>query len=138
MVCNMIIPEQNSKSYQWENREENYATLWQNFKVVVFPLNFWIQFFKVVVFPWNFWNATIIWQFFTVILNFAQEYYYLKNKVGVVNFTKAPGLVKFQNPSSLYLVKNRNMGQDKCFDFFTPLLCTITKTKKNGQNIKGL
>ena len=34
-------------------------------------------------------------QFFRVILNFAQECYYLKNKVGVVDFTKAHGLVKF-------------------------------------------
>ena len=36
-------------------------------------------------------------QFFRVILNFAQECYYLKNKVGVVDFTKARGVVKFQN-----------------------------------------
>ena len=67
----------------------------QKFKVVVFPSNFWIQFFKVVVFPSNFWNITIIWRFFRVILNFAQECYYLENKVGVVDFTKACRLVKF-------------------------------------------
>ena len=36
-----------------------------------------------------------------VILNFAQECYYLKNKVGVVDFTKACGLVKFQSPQAL-------------------------------------
>ena len=30
-----IIPEQKSKSYNWENREENSTTLWQNFKVEV-------------------------------------------------------------------------------------------------------
>ena len=33
-----------------------------------------------------------------MILNFSQECYYLKNKVGVVDFTKARGLVKFQSP----------------------------------------
>ena len=48
---------------------------------------------KVVVFPSNFWNTTIIWQFFRMILNFAQECYYLENKVGVVDFTKAPSLI---------------------------------------------
>ena len=31
-------------------------------------------------------------------MNFSQEFYYLKNKVGVVDFTKARGLVKFQSP----------------------------------------
>ena len=30
-------------------------------------------------------------RFFRVILNFAQEFYYLENKVGVVDFTKASG-----------------------------------------------
>ena len=67
-------------------------------KVVVFPSNFWFRNFKVVVFPSNFWKNTIIWQFFKVILNFAQECYYLKNKVGVVDFTKARKVVKFQSP----------------------------------------
>ena len=73
----------------------------QKLKVVVFPSNFLIQFFNVVVFPSNFWNVTIIWRFFRVILNFAQECYYLENKVGVVDFTKARGLVKFQSPRVL-------------------------------------
>ena len=73
----------------------------QKFKVVVFPSNFWIQFFKVVVFPSIFWNTTMIWQVLRVILNFSQECYYLKNKVGVVYFTKARGLVKFQSPRAL-------------------------------------
>ena len=58
----------------------------QNIKVVVFPSNFLFQNLKVVVFPSNFWKTTMIWQFFTVILNFSQECYYLKNKVGVVDF----------------------------------------------------
>ena len=40
-------------------------------------------------------------QFIRVILNFAQECYYLKNKVGVVDFTKARGVVKFQSPRAL-------------------------------------
>ena len=71
------------------------------FEVVVFPSNFWFQNFKVVVFPSNFWKTTIIWQFFRVILIFSQECYYLKNKVGVVDFTKARGLVKFQSPRAL-------------------------------------
>ena len=79
----------------------SFQSLNQNIKVVFFPSNFWILFFKVVVFPSNFWNITIIWRFFRVILNFAQECYYLKNKVGVVDFTKARGLVKFQSPRAL-------------------------------------
>ena len=44
-------------------------------------------------------------QFFRVILNFAQECYYLKNKVGVVDFTKARGSVKFQ--ISNFKISNR-------------------------------
>ena len=36
-----------------------------------------------------------------MILNFAQECYYVKNKVGVVDFTKARGVVKFQSPRAL-------------------------------------
>ena len=67
----------------------------QNIKVVVFPSNFLFQNFKVVVFPSNFWKTTMIWQFFTLILNFSQECYYLKNKVGVVDFANAQGLVMF-------------------------------------------
>ena len=73
----------------------------QKFKVVVFPSNFWFQNFKVVVFPSNFWKTTTIWQFFWVILNFSQECYYFKNKVGVVDFTKARGLVKISKPAAL-------------------------------------
>ena len=46
----------------------------------------------------NYHNLTI----FRVILNFSQECYYLKNKVGVVDFTKARGLVKFQSPRALW------------------------------------
>jgi hypothetical protein len=79
----------------------SFPSLNQNIKVVVFPSNFLFQNLKVVVFPSNFWKTTIIWQFFRVILNFAQECYYLKNKVGVVDFTKARGLVKFQSPRAL-------------------------------------
>ena len=73
----------------------------QKFKVVIFPSNFWFQNFKVVIFPSNFWKTTMLGQFFKVILNFSQECYYLKNKVGVVDFTKARGLVKFQSPRAL-------------------------------------
>ena len=57
--------------------------------------------FKVVVFPSNFWKTAIIWQFFRVILNFSQECYYLINKVGVVDFTKTRGLLKFQSLRAL-------------------------------------
>ena len=40
-----------------------------------------------------------------MILNFAQECYYVKNKVGVVDFTKARGggVVKFQSLQGLGL-----------------------------------
>ena len=79
----------------------SFPSLNQNIKVVVFPSNFLFQNFKVVVFPSNFWKTTMIWQFFAVILNFSQECYYLKNKVGVVDFTKTRGLVKFQSPRAL-------------------------------------
>ena len=68
----------------------------EKFKVVVFPLIFLFQNFKLVVFPSNFWKTTIIWQFFRVILNFSQECYYLKNKVGVVDFIKARGPLGFK------------------------------------------
>ena len=36
-----------------------------------------------------------------MILNFSQESYYLKNKVGIVDFTKARGVVNFQSPRAL-------------------------------------
>ena len=36
-----------------------------------------------------------------MILFFAQECYYVKNKVGVVDFTKARGVVKFQSLRAL-------------------------------------
>ena len=75
----------------------SFPSLNQNIKGVVFPSNFWFQNIEGVVFPSNFWKTTIIWQFFRVILNFSQECYYLKNKVGVV-VTNARGLVKFQSP----------------------------------------
>ena len=91
-----------SKHNFWEYIVEFPFIFWiQFFKVVVNPSNFWFQNVKVVVFPSNFWKTTIIWQFFRVILNFSQECYYLKNKVGVVDFTKARGLVKFQSPRAL-------------------------------------
>ena len=45
----------------------------------------------------NYHNLTIS----RVILTFSQEFYYLKNKVGVVDFTKACRLVKFQSPRAL-------------------------------------
>ena len=38
---------------------------------------------------------------FRVILNLTLECYYLKNKVGVVDYTRACGLVKFQSPQAL-------------------------------------
>ena len=66
-----------------------------------FSFKFWIQFFKVVVFPSIFWNTTMIWQVLRVVLNFSLECYYFKNKVGVLDFTKARGLVKFQSPRAL-------------------------------------
>ena len=47
-------------------------------------------------------NLTI----FRVILNFAQECFYLENKVGVVDFTKACGLVKFPTLPILGCLQN--------------------------------
>ena len=44
-------------------------------------------------------NLTIL----TVILNFPQERYYLANKLEIVDFIKARGLVKFQSPQALAL-----------------------------------
>ena len=38
----------------------------------------------------------LIWQILKVILNFSLECYYLENNVGVVDFTKACGLVNFK------------------------------------------
>ena len=68
-----------------------------------FSFNFLNSTFQGSGFSRNFWNITIIWRFFRVILNFAQECYYLENKLGVVDFTKACGLVKFQSPQALAL-----------------------------------
>ena len=48
-----------------------------------------------------FWNTTVIWQVLRVILNFTHECYYLKNKVGLVDFTKPRILVKFPSPQAL-------------------------------------
>ena len=47
-----------------------------------------------------------------MILNFAQECYYVKNKVGVVDFTKARGggVVKFQSLQGLGLVPKLHSG----------------------------
>ncbi len=110
------IPEKNSKLC----REEDCTTLWYlnfelggsgfsfqvqnlNLEVVVFPSKLNLE---VVVFPLNFWNTTLIWQFFCIkvsILNFSKECHYLQKKVGVVNFTKARRLVKFQSPRALGL-----------------------------------
>ena len=65
----------------FESKYQGSGFFYSNFSIskiqssMVFPSNFWIQFFKVVVFPSNFWNTTVIWQFFWVILNFAQECY---------------------------------------------------------------
>ena len=56
-----------------------------------------------------------IWQFFMVILNFSQECYYLKNKVGVVDFTKARGLVKFQSPRALRALGLQNITNPWAF-----------------------
>ena len=81
--------------FSFQSLNQNIKVVVYDFKnsryLVVFHSNFWIQFFKIVVFPSYFWN-TIIWQVFRVILNFAQECYYLENKVRVVHFTKARGL----------------------------------------------
>lgn len=66
----------------------SFQSLNQNIKVVVFPANCWFQKFKVVFFPSNFWNITLIWRYIRVILNFAQECYYLENKVGIVVIQK--------------------------------------------------
>ena len=63
-----------------------------------FSFQFLILKFQGSGFPSNFWKITIIWHFFRVILNFAQDCYYLENKVGVVDFTKAREVVKFQSP----------------------------------------
>ena len=61
-------------------------------KVAGFPLNFLIQFYKEVVFPLNVGNDLTN---FKRDFNFSQECYYLENKVGVVDFAKGQGLVKF-------------------------------------------
>ena len=69
--------------------------------VVEFPSIFLISKIQGSGFSFQFLKNYHNLQFFRVILNFAQECYYLKNKVGVVDFTKARGLVKFQSPRAL-------------------------------------
>ena len=69
--------------------------------VVEFPSIFLISKIQGSGFSFQFLKNYHNLQFFRVILNFAQECYYLKNKVGVVDFTKARGMVKFQSPRAL-------------------------------------
>ena len=59
--------------------------------VVEFPSIFLISKIQGSGFSFQFLKNYHNLQFFRVILNFAQECYYLKNKVGVVDFTKARG-----------------------------------------------
>ena len=88
---------------------------WEKFKIILienperklyyFMVSICILNLEVVVFSLNFCNTAIIWQFFCIkvsILNFSKECHYLQNKVGVVNFTKAHGLVKFQSFYKIY------------------------------------
>ena len=69
--------------------------------VVEFPSIFLISKIQGSGFSFQFLKNYHNLQFFRVILNFAQECYYLKNKEGVVDFTKARGVVKFQSPRAL-------------------------------------
>ena len=69
--------------------------------VVEFPSIFLISKIQGSGFSFQFLKNYHNLQFFRVILNFAQECYYLKNKVGVVDFTKAREVVKFQSPRAL-------------------------------------
>ena len=69
--------------------------------IVEFPSIFLISKIQGSGFSFQFLKNYHNLQFFRVILNFAQECYYLKNKVGVVDFTKARGVVKFQSPRAL-------------------------------------
>ena len=89
-----------------------------NLGVVVFPSKFKILNLGVVVFPSKFkmlnlevsgfsfqfvksYHNLTIFCIKVSILNFSKECHYLENKVGVVDFTKARGMVKFQSPRAL-------------------------------------
>ena len=63
--------------------------------VVGFPSIFLISKIQGSGFSFQFLKNYHNLQFFRVILNFAQECYYLKNKVGVVDFANAQGVVMF-------------------------------------------
>ena len=68
-----------------------YSVKTQFLGVVEFPSIFLISKIQGSGFSFQFLKNYHNLQFFRVILNFAQECYYLKNKVGVVDFTKARG-----------------------------------------------
>ena len=70
--------------------------------VVEFPSIFLISKIQGSGFSFQFLKNYHNLQFFRGILNFAQECYYLENKVGVVDFTKARGVIKFQSPWALW------------------------------------
>ena len=81
---------------------ETKHNLWNNDKFIYLTIHriettqIILVIFEGSGFSFENWNTTIIWWFFRVILNFAQDCYYLENKVGVVDFTKASRLGKFQ------------------------------------------
>ena len=75
---------------------------WKNWKKIVLLQGIWIQNFKVHSgFSFKFLNYYRNLIIFRVILNFAQECYYFEYKVGLVDFTKARRLAKFQSQQVL-------------------------------------
>ena len=79
-----------------------------NLGVVVFPSKFKMLNLEVSGFSFQFvksYHNLTIFCIKVSILNFSKECHYLENKVGVVDFTKARGMVKFQSPRALWALE---------------------------------
>ena len=94
----MIIPNKNSKSYQWEDQKENYTPFIQKicqntiFGSSRISFHFLNSIFQGSRFSFQFLNS--IFQGSRIsfrFLNFCQECYYFQKLVGVVVFTKVRG-----------------------------------------------
>ena len=99
-----------------------------------------------MVFPSNFQGSGFSFKFlkyypnlmiFRVILNFSPECYYLENKVEVVDFTKACGLVKFQSPWVLVgpWASNHFQSLDVCKIYYSHFIFEVMYHSKSKRTL---
>jgi hypothetical protein len=124
-----IIPEQNSKPYYWENQEENSTTS-KNFKVVVFPSNFWFKKFKVIVFPSNLWilffKVVVFRPIFEIQSNLALRNCLIRNKLVLRNHFPWP-ICNLLHKDKEHLALRNNFRVTKEF-LITKFDCSIFHT----------